>query len=84
LLFYGRRQVFKGKYGILKKDNLQCRSDVQWGEEGKKSFVYLRSVCPSFSLALDVEKKRLELKFSEKKVVPWQVAAVAVFKKNFK
>ena len=56
----------------------------QWGEEGRKSFVSLRNGCPSFSLALDVEKKRLELKFSEKKVVQSQVAAVAVFKKNFK
>ena len=47
-------------------------------------FIFQRNVCLSSSLALDVEKKRLELKFLERKVVQWQVAAVAVFKKNFK
>jgi hypothetical protein len=55
---------------------------VQWGEEGKKLFAYLRSVCQNFSLALDAAKKRLELKFSERKVVLWQVAVAVVFRRN--
>jgi hypothetical protein len=57
---------------------------VQWGEEGKKWFASLRSVCQNFSLALDAAKKRLELKFFERKVVLWQVAVAVVFRKNFK
>ena len=47
-------------------------------------FASPRSVCPNFSLALNVEKKRLELRFLEMRVVPWQVAAVVAFRKNFK
>jgi hypothetical protein len=31
-----------------------------------------------------VEKKLLELKFSERKVALWQVAAAVAFRKNFK
>ena len=57
---------------------------LQWGEEGKKWFASLRSVCPSSSHALNVEKKLLELKFSETKVALWRVAAAVDFRKNFK
>jgi hypothetical protein len=57
---------------------------LHWGEEGKKWFASLRSVCQNFSLALDAAKKRLESKSSERKVVLWQVAAVVAFKKSFR
>jgi hypothetical protein len=57
---------------------------LQWGEEGKKLFESPRSVCQNFSLALNVEKKRLELNFLGRRVVLWQVAVVVAFRKNFK
>ena len=57
---------------------------LQWGEEEKKLFVSPKSVCRNFSLALNVEKKRSELKFLERTAMLWQVAAVAAFRKNFK
>jgi hypothetical protein len=57
---------------------------LHWGEEGKKWFASLRSVCQNFSLALDAAKKRLESKSSERKAVLWQVAVVVVFRKSFR
>jgi hypothetical protein len=61
---------------------LRCRRLLRWAEEDAKLFVSLRSVCQSSSLAPSVEKKRLELKFSEKKAAPWRAAAAVAFKKN--
>ena len=57
---------------------------LEWGEEGKKWFESPRSVCQNFSLALDVERKLLELTFLEMIVVLWQVAVVVDCRKNFK
>jgi hypothetical protein len=63
---------------------LRCRRLLLWAEEDAKLFVSPRSVCQSSSLALSVEKKRSELKFSEKKVAPWWAAAAVAFRKNSK
>jgi len=49
--------------------NCDVAEVLHWGEEGKKWFASLRSVCQNFSLALDAAKKQLELKSSERKVV---------------
>jgi hypothetical protein len=40
---------------------------LRWGEEGKKLSTSLRNVCPSSSLAPNVEKKQSEWRFSGKK-----------------
>jgi len=39
-----------------------------WGEEEGKSFTYPRNICQNISLALNVERKRLGLKFFVMKV----------------
>jgi hypothetical protein len=57
---------------------------LRWGEEEKRLFASPRNVCQNFSLALNVEKKRFEFKFLERRVVLWQVAVVVGFRKNFK
>jgi len=46
-------------------------------------FISPRSVCPSFSLALNVVKKQCAWIFLETKVAPSWVAAAAAFRKNF-
>jgi len=63
----------------------QCRRLLYWGEEGRKLFTFLRSVCLNSSLALDAEKKPFEWKFSEKRaVVQLRNVAVAALRKNSK
>ena len=62
---------------------LRFRRLLRWGEEGKKWFVSLRNICPSSSLALNVERKRLELKFLEREVALLWVAVAVAFMKNF-
>ncbi len=50
-------------------------------------FIFQRNVCLSFSLAQDVEKKPLKLKYrayAEKKGVPLLNAAAAGLRRNFK
>jgi hypothetical protein len=62
----------------LKRVNLAIeRRSLVWGEEGERLFEFLKSVYLDSSLALDVERKRLELKFSARRIVP-SLAAVAV------
>jgi len=56
---------------------------LYWGEEGKKLFIFQRSVYLNSSLAQDAEKKQLKWNFSEKTVIPLHNAVVAVLKKNF-
>jgi len=56
---------------------------LYWGEEGKKLFIFQRSVYLNSSLAQDAEKKPLKWNFSEKTVTPWHNAVVAVLRKNF-
>jgi hypothetical protein len=63
---------------------LRFRRLLRWGEEGKKWFVSLKSICPSSSLALNVERKQLELKFLEKKAALWWAAVAVAFRKSFK
>jgi hypothetical protein len=57
-----------GKYLRTSTDNkavlLRFGRVLIWGEEGRKLFTFLKSVYPSSSLARNVERKRLELRFS--------------------
>jgi hypothetical protein len=57
-----------GKYLRTSADNkavlLRFRRLLVWGEEGRKLFTFLKNVYPSSSLAQNVEKKRLGLRFS--------------------
>jgi hypothetical protein len=49
-----------------------------WGEEEEKLFTFLKSVYLNSSLALDVGRKPLELRFSVRKTMPlWAAATVA-------
>ena len=64
--------------------NFRCWRDVKWGEEGKRWFEFPKSVCQNFSLALNVGKKLLELKFSGMRPALWQVVVAVAFRKNFK
>ena len=56
---------------------------LYWGEEGKKLFIFQRSVYLNSSLAQDVEKKLLRWNFSEKMDTQLRNAVVVVLKKNF-
>ncbi len=56
---------------------------LYWGEEGKKLFIFQRSIYLNSSLAQDVEKKPLRLTFLEKMGTLLHNAVVAVLKKNF-
>ncbi len=53
-----------------------------WGEEGRKSFTFLKNVCLNSSLAQDVEKKQSGSRFSEMSPEQLLVAVVVVFKKS--
>jgi hypothetical protein len=55
----------------------------RWAEEGKKLFIFPKSIYPSSSPAPNVEKKLFEWKFCEKKAEPsWAAAAVACKKSS--
>jgi len=64
---------YLGKYlrtnANTEKDELTDIGEFEtWGEEEEKLPTSQRSGCQKFSLALDVERRRLGLKFSETKV----------------
>jgi hypothetical protein len=49
-----------------------------WGEEGERLFGFLKSAYLNSSLALDVGRKQLGLRFSARKIMPlWAAATVA-------
>ena len=62
---------------------IRFRRLLYWGEEGKKLFIFQRSVYLNSSLAQDAEKKQLKWNFSEKMAIPLHNAVAVVLKKNF-
>ncbi len=55
---------------------------IEWGEEGKKLFIFQRSVYLNSSLALDVEKKQFVWKSSVMMVTPLHNAVAVVLRKS--
>jgi len=53
------------------------RKEDEWGEEGEKSFAFLRKSCPSSSPAQGAGRKPSELRFFARKDAPLLGAAVA-------